>query len=98
VKIDPINPLKTRVFAERRDHSDYRTVSPYWVLPVYVKLIWAVWADTKGTGHNYFDEMRSSFNLVQNQLFCAHETQYLQKNGLNLSKRTSSSAEKGNVK
>jgi hypothetical protein len=26
-------------------HSDYRTVSPYWVLPVYVELIWAVWAD-----------------------------------------------------
>jgi hypothetical protein len=22
-----------------------------------------------GTGHYYFDEMRSSFNLVQNQLF-----------------------------
>jgi hypothetical protein len=27
------------------DHSDYRTVSPYWVLPVYVELILAVWAD-----------------------------------------------------
>jgi hypothetical protein len=26
-------------------HSDYRTVSPYWVLPVYVELIRAVWAD-----------------------------------------------------
>jgi hypothetical protein len=25
--------------------SDYRTVSPYWVLPVYVELIWAVLAD-----------------------------------------------------
>jgi hypothetical protein len=24
-----------------------------------------------GTGHYYFDEMRSSFNLVQNQLFGA---------------------------
>jgi hypothetical protein len=27
------------------NHSDYRTVSPYWVLPVYVELIRAVWAD-----------------------------------------------------
>jgi hypothetical protein len=27
------------------EHSDYRTVSPYWVLPVYVELIRAVWAD-----------------------------------------------------
>jgi hypothetical protein len=27
------------------DTSDYRTVSPYWVLPVYVELIVAVWAD-----------------------------------------------------
>jgi hypothetical protein len=26
-------------------HSDYRTVSPYWVLPVYVESIRAVWAD-----------------------------------------------------
>jgi hypothetical protein len=26
-------------------HSDYKTVSPYWVLPVYVELIRAVWAD-----------------------------------------------------
>jgi hypothetical protein len=26
-------------------HSDYRTVSPYWVLPVYIELIRAVWAD-----------------------------------------------------
>jgi hypothetical protein len=45
-----------------------------------------------GTGHYYFDEMRSSFNLVQNKLFGAHETQ-------NISNRSSSSsAEKGNVK
>jgi hypothetical protein len=52
-----------------------------------------------GTGHYYFDEMRSSFNLVQNQLFGAHETQYLQTNVQNLSYRSSSgSAEKGNVK
>jgi hypothetical protein len=27
------------------NHSDYRTVSHYWVLLVYVTLIWAVWAD-----------------------------------------------------
>jgi hypothetical protein len=27
------------------EHSDYRTVSPYWVLPDYVELIRAVWAD-----------------------------------------------------
>jgi hypothetical protein len=43
-------------------------VSPYWALPV--ELIRAVMADdAMGTGHYYFDEMRSSFNLVQNQLF-----------------------------
>jgi hypothetical protein len=29
-------------------HSDYKTVSPYWVLPVYIELIRAVWADVKG--------------------------------------------------
>jgi hypothetical protein len=29
------------------NHSDYRTVSPYWVLPVYVELIRAVWADDR---------------------------------------------------
>jgi hypothetical protein len=53
-------------------------VSPYWVLPVYVELIRAVWADdAMGTGHYYFDKMRSSLKLVQNQL--------------NLSNRTSSS-------
>jgi hypothetical protein len=27
------------------DHSAYRTVCPYWILPVYVVLIQAVWAD-----------------------------------------------------
>jgi hypothetical protein len=31
--------------AEELLHSDYRTVSPYWVLPVYIELIWAVWAE-----------------------------------------------------
>jgi hypothetical protein len=37
--------------------------------------------------------------LVQNQLFGAHEAQYLQTNFLNISNRSSSSsAEKGNVK
>jgi hypothetical protein len=54
-----------------------------------------------GTGHYYFDEMRSSFNLVQisKSAFCAHETQYLLNTVcLNLSNRTSSSAEKGNMK
>jgi hypothetical protein len=50
-------------------------VSPYWVLPVYVELIRAVWAETMGTGHYYFDEMRS---LVQNQLFARKKNQYLQ--------------------
>jgi hypothetical protein len=33
---------------KRVAHSDYRTVSPYWVLPVYVesiRAVWAVWAD-----------------------------------------------------
>jgi hypothetical protein len=33
-----------------------------------------------GTGHYYFDEMRSSFKkLGSKSAFCAHETQYLQK-------------------
>jgi hypothetical protein len=50
------------------DHSDYRTVSHYWVLLVYVALI-RQFGQMMGTGHYYFDEMRSSFNLVQNQLF-----------------------------
>jgi hypothetical protein len=50
-------------------HSDYRTVSHYWVLLVYVALIRAAVWETMGTGHYYFDKMRSSFNLVQNQLF-----------------------------
>jgi hypothetical protein len=40
--------------------------------------------------------MRSCFNLVQNQHFGAHETQYLQTNVQNLNNRSnsSSSAEK----
>jgi hypothetical protein len=33
---------------KRSEHSDYRTVSPYWVLLVYVELIRAVWADDGG--------------------------------------------------
>jgi hypothetical protein len=37
-------------------------------------------------------------NLVQNQLFGAHKTQYLPTNVLNLSNCSSCSAEKGNVK
>jgi hypothetical protein len=49
-------------------HSDFRTVSPYWVLPVYVEFIREV-GQTMGQGYYYFDEKRSSFNLVQNQLF-----------------------------
>jgi hypothetical protein len=44
----------------------------------------------------YFDEMTNE-NLVQNQLFGAHKTQYLQTNVQNIS-NCSSSAEKGNVK
>jgi hypothetical protein len=39
-------------------------VSPYWVLPIYVELIRAVWAD---------DGDRN-----EKSAFCAHETQYLQ--------------------
>jgi hypothetical protein len=52
------------------NHSDYRTVSPYWVLPVYVELIRAVWADDGDslTGHYYFDEMRS-FLCSKNSIF-----------------------------
>jgi hypothetical protein len=50
----------------------YRTVSPYWVLPVYVSWF-RQFGQTMGTGHYYFDEMRSSFNLVQNQLLWSHK-------------------------
>jgi hypothetical protein len=32
----------------RSGHSDYRSVSPYWVLPVYDEWIRAVWADDGG--------------------------------------------------
>jgi hypothetical protein len=76
-------------------------MSPYWVLPVFVELILAVWGEfgqTMGTGHYYFDKMRSSFNLVQNQLFALTKLNIHITNGLNLSNRTSSSTEKGNVK
>jgi hypothetical protein len=83
-------------------HSDYRTVSPYWVLPVYVELIRAVLADATTrwgrTGHYYFDEMRSSFNLVENHLFALTKLNIYKTNWLNLSNCTSSSAEKGNMK
>jgi hypothetical protein len=50
-----------------------------------------------GTGHYYFDEMRSSFNLVQNQLFELTKLNIYKTNCLNLSNRTSSSAEKWNL-
>jgi hypothetical protein len=36
---------KDMIFDNIQEHSDYRTVSTYWVLPVYVELIRAVWAD-----------------------------------------------------
>jgi hypothetical protein len=49
---------------------------------------------TMGTGHYYFDEMRSSFNLVQNQLLAPQKLNIYKTNCLNLSNRTSSSAEK----
>jgi hypothetical protein len=48
-----------------------------------------------GTGHYYFDEMRNSLNMVQNQLFALTKLNIY---CLKLSNRTSSSAEKGNVK
>jgi hypothetical protein len=59
-------------------------VSPYWVLPVYVELIRAVWADD-WDGHYYFDEMRSSFNLVQNQLFALTKLNIYKTNCLKIS-------------
>jgi hypothetical protein len=71
-------------------------VSPYWVLPVYVELIQAICL--MGTGHYYFDEMRSSFNLVQNQLLALTKLNIYKTNCLKLSNRASSSAEIGNVK
>jgi hypothetical protein len=39
------------IFLRSLYHSDYRTVSPYWVLPVYVELIGAVWADDGDKTH-----------------------------------------------
>jgi hypothetical protein len=50
------------------------------------------------TGHYYFDEMRSSFYLVQNQLFALKKLNIYKTNCLNISNHTSSSAEKGKVK
>jgi hypothetical protein len=47
-----------------------------------------------GRGHYYFDEMRSSFSLVQNQLFGLKKLNIFKSNCLNLSSRTSGSAEK----
>jgi hypothetical protein len=47
-----------------------------------------------GAGHYYFDKMKSSFNLVQNQLFGAQETQYLQTTCLNLSNGTTAAVQK----
>jgi hypothetical protein len=38
-------PIGDKCHSKGSTHSDYRTVSPYWVLPVYVELIRAVWAD-----------------------------------------------------
>jgi hypothetical protein len=66
-------------------HSDYRTVSPYWVLPVYVELIRAVWADDGDRPHYYFDEMRRSLNLVQNQLFALKKLNIYNTNCLTIS-------------
>jgi hypothetical protein len=51
-----------------------------------------------GTGHYYFEEMRSSFNFVQNQLFALKKLNIYKTKLSNLSNCTSSSAEKGNVK
>jgi hypothetical protein len=36
---------KERIGVQEEYHSDYRTVSPYWVLPVYDEFIQAVRAD-----------------------------------------------------
>jgi hypothetical protein len=44
-----------------------------------------------GSGHYYFDEMRSSFNLVQNQLFALTKLNIYKTNCLNLSNRTTPS-------
>jgi hypothetical protein len=52
-------------------HSDYRTVNPYWVLPV--KLIWAVWADD-GDWPLLFLRNEKLFKLGSKSAFCTHET------------------------
>jgi hypothetical protein len=72
-----------------------------WVLIGYCLFLlswFGLFGQTMGTGHYYFDEMRSSFNLVENQLFALTKLNIYKTNCLNLSNRTSSSAEKGNVK
>jgi hypothetical protein len=48
---------------------------------------------TTGTGHHYFDEMRSCFTLVQNQPLALKKLNIYNTNCLNLSKHSSSSAE-----
>jgi hypothetical protein len=71
-------------------HSDYRTVSPYWVLPVYVELIRAVWADD-GDRPLLFWQYE---NLVQNQLFALTKLNIYKTNCLKISSTTPAAVQK----
>jgi hypothetical protein len=71
-------------------HSDYRTVSPYWVLPVYVELIRAVWADD---GDRPLLFWRNE-NLVQNQLFALTKLNIYKTNCLKISATTPAAVQK----
>jgi hypothetical protein len=57
-------------------HSDYRTVSHYWVLLVYVAFIRAVWADD-GDKPLLFWRNEKLFEIGSKSAFWAHKTQYL---------------------
>jgi hypothetical protein len=51
-----------------------------------------------GTGHYYFDEMRSSFNLGQNQLFALKKLIIYKTNSLNLTNRSNAEKREREIK
>jgi hypothetical protein len=80
---------------EKRAGKIHGTTSAHSIglLPVYVELIRAVWADNRDRPLLFW----RNENLVQNQLFALTRLNIYKINCLNLSNGTSSSAEKGNM-
>jgi hypothetical protein len=90
---------RIKIFDQILTSNPINKISNVWSGMFTLQLSWfGEFGQTMGTGHYYFDEMRSSFYLVQNQLFALTKLIIYTTNCLNLSNRTSSSAEKGNVK